>query len=87
MSLIYIYSYPPKIYHFCLLHACLSDIFRYQVNLLDNFTDFREQIELHNFDHIVVFDWVLVKSLIRSFCFVSPVPMMILLPLCFSVKF
>ena len=56
------------------------------MNLLDNFTDFREQTE-HNFDHIVVFDWVLVKSLMGSNCFVSPAPMMILLSLCFSVKF
>ena len=48
------------------------------MNLLDNFTDFREQIEQHNFDHIVVFDWVLTKSLIGSICFVSPAPMMIL---------
>ena len=56
------------------------------MNLLDNFTDFREQTE-HDFDHIVVFDWVLVKSLMRSNCFVSQAPIMILLSLCFSVKF
>ena len=56
------------------------------MNLLDNFTDFREQTE-HNFDHIVVFDWVLVKSLMGSNCFVSPAPMVILLSLCLSVKF
>ena len=56
----------PKIYLFCLLHAWLSDKFRYQMNLLDKFTDFREQIEQPNFDHIVIVDWVLVKSLIGS---------------------
>ena len=66
--------YPPKIYHFCLSHARLSDIFRYQMNLLDNFTDFREQIERHNFDRVLVFDWVLVKPLIGSNCVVSPTP-------------
>ena len=84
---VYILYPAPKIYHFCLSHACLSDIFRYQINLLNNFTDFREQIERHNFDHVVVFDKVLVKSLIGSNSFVSPAPMMILLSLCFSVKF
>ena len=36
------------------------------MNLLDKFTDFREQIEQPNFDHIVIVDWVLVKSLIGS---------------------
>ena len=56
------------------------------MNLLDNFTGFREQIE-DNFDHIVVFDWVLVKSLIGSNCFVSPAPMMILLSVFFSKSF
>ena len=82
MSYIYIYvcSYPPQR---STIFACLSDIFRYQMNLLDNFTDFREQAE-HNFDHIVVFDWVLVKSLMGSNCFASPAPMMILLSLCFQ---
>ena len=36
------------------------------MNLVDNFIDFREQIEQHNFYHIVVFNWVLIKSLIGS---------------------
>ena len=35
----------------------------------------------------MVVDWVLVKSLMGSNCFVPRAPMMILLSLCFSVKF
>ena len=51
------------------------------MNLVDNFIDFREQIEQHNFYHIVVFNWVLIKSLIGSNFFVSPAPMITLLSL------
>ena len=62
-------------------YMCMIYIYNYIIHML------REQIERHNFDHVVVFDWVLVKSLIGSNCFVSPAPMMILLSLCFSVTF